>query len=231
MQSSRTTPPGTQQSLDIEHGCFAGEGQWGHPVQKLLVTGYSFIAVPIMTLLIRPSRDDDVPTLAGFYIASVKTETASWEYDAPDVAEFARRREAVLAGGYPYFTAEHEGRPVGYSYASAFRVRIGYRYVVEDSIYVDPAMKGRGIGKQLLNTLIEECTRRGFRQMVAVIGDSANIGSIRLHAACGFEQVALFRGIGYKFDRWLDSVQMQRMLGDGASTPPAELSLRKPDSR
>lgn len=179
-----------------------------------------------MNLLIRPSRDDDVPTLAGFYIASVKTGTASWEYDPPDVAEFARRREAVLAGGYPYFTAEFGGKPVGYSYASAFRARIGYRYVVEDSIYVDPAMKGRGIGKQLLNTLIDECTRRGFRQMVAVIGDSANTGSIKLHEACGFAHVALFRGIGYKFDRWLDSVQMQRVLGEGDATRPAELSLR-----
>ncbi len=184
-----------------------------------------------MNLIIRESRDEDVATLAGFYIASVKTETASWEYEPPDLAEFARRREAVLAAGFPYFTAELDGRPVGYSYASAFRARIGYRYVVEDSIYVDPAMKGRGIGKQLLNALIDECTRMGFRQMVAVIGDSANAGSIRLHAACGFEQIALFKGIGYKFDRWLDSVQMQRVLGDGASTPPAELSLRKPDSR
>lgn len=179
-----------------------------------------------MNLFIRPSRDDDVATLAAFYIASVKTETASWEYDPPDVAEFARRRDAVLAAGYPYFTAELDGKPVGYGYASAFRSRIGYRYVVEDSIYVDPAMKGRGIGKQLLNTLIDECTHRGYRQMIAVIGDSANTGSIRLHEACGFAHAALFRGIGYKFDRWLDSVQMQRSLGEGNSTGPDALAVK-----
>jgi phosphinothricin acetyltransferase len=173
-----------------------------------------------MNLIIRPSRDEDVPTLAGFYIASVETETASWEYDPPDVAEFARRRADILAKGYPYLVAEFDGKPVGYSYASAFRARIGYRFVVEDSIYVDPAAKGQGIGKKLLLALIEECTRLGYRQMVAVIGDSANAGSIKLHEACGFEQAALFKGIGWKFGRWLDSVQMQRTLGEGAGAPP-----------
>lgn len=173
-----------------------------------------------MNLIIRPSRDEDVAILHGFYAASVQTETASWEYDAPDLAEFARRRADILAKGYPYLVAEHDGKLVGYSYASAFRARIGYRFVVEDSIYVDPAMKGRGIGKKLLIALIDECTRLGYRQMVAVIGDSANAGSIKLHAACGFEQAALFKGIGYKFGRWLDSVQMQRVLGEGSSTLP-----------
>ena len=91
-----------------------------------------------MTLIIRPSRDEDVATLAGFYIASVATETASWEVEPPDVAEFARRRADLLANGYPYFTAELDGKPVGYSYASAYRARIGYRFVVEDSVYVAP---------------------------------------------------------------------------------------------
>ena len=173
-----------------------------------------------MNLIIRPSRDEDVVTLAGFYIASVATETASWEVDPPDVAEFARRRADLLANGYPYFTAELDGKPVGYSYASAYRARIGYRFVVEDSVYVDPAMKGRGIGKKLLLTLIDECAARGYRQMIAVIGDSANRGSIKLHAACGFETVAVFNNIGFKFGRWLDSVQMQRALGEGAGTVP-----------
>ncbi len=173
-----------------------------------------------MNLIIRPSRDDDVATLASFYIDSVRTGTASWEYDPPDVAEFTRRRAEVLARGYPYFTAELDGAPVGYAYASAYRARIGYRFVVEDSIYVDPAVKGRGIGGRLLMTLIDECTRMGYRQMVAVIGDSENLASIRLHASCGFEHAALFRGIGYKFGRWLDSVQMQRALGAGSTSPP-----------
>jgi len=173
-----------------------------------------------MNLIIRPSRDDDAATLAGFYIDSVRTDTASWEYDPPDVAEFTRRRAEVLARGYPYFTAELDGAPVGYAYASAYRARIGYRFVVEDSIYVDPAFKGRGIGGKLLMTLIDECTHLGYRQMVAVIGDSENQASIRLHEACGFERAALFRGIGYKFGRWLDSVQMQRALGAGSAAPP-----------
>ena len=173
-----------------------------------------------MNLIVRPSRDEDVPALAAIYANSVATEAASWEYESPSVEEFARRRAEVLTTGFPYFTAELAGRVVGYSYASSYRARVGYRYVVEDSVYVLHAMKGHGIGKQLLMTLIDECTRLGYRQMVAVIGDSANIGSIKLHAACGFHHVALFKGIGYKFDRWLDSVQMQRVLGDGAKTPP-----------
>jgi L-amino acid N-acyltransferase YncA len=174
-----------------------------------------------MNLIIRPSHDEDVPAMAAIYAASVATGTASWEYEALDVAEFARRRAEVLANGYPYFAADLEGRIVGYSYASAYRARIGYRFTVEDSVYVFDEMQGRGIGKQLLATLIDECARRGYRQMIAVIGDSANLGSIRLHAACGFTQVALFKGIGFKFGRWLDSVQMQRTLGAGSNTRPA----------
>ena len=173
-----------------------------------------------MPLLIRPSRDEDVPTLAAIYAHSVATESASWEYEAPTVEEFTQRRADVMAKGFPYFVAEWDGKIAGYCYASSFRARIGYRFVVEDSVYVLDEMKGRGIGRKLLMTLIEECARRGYRQMVAVIGDSANAGSIRLHTACGFEHVALFKGIGYKFERWLDSVQMQRALGEGSRTPP-----------
>ena len=173
-----------------------------------------------MNLQIRPSRDDDVAALAAIYAASVVIETASWEYEPPSVGEFARRRSEVLAKGFPYFTAEVDGVVVGYSYASAYRARTGYRFVVEDSVYVLHAMKGRGIGKKLLMTLIDECALQGYRQMIAVIGDSANIGSIKMHEACGFEHIALFKGIGYKFDGWLDSVQMQRSLGIGAALPP-----------
>jgi phosphinothricin acetyltransferase len=173
-----------------------------------------------MNLIIRPSRAEDAPAMAAIYAASVATGTASWEYESPGIDEFARRRAEVLAKGFPYFAAELDGRIVGYSYASSYRARIGYRFVVEDSVYVLDEMKGRGIGRKLLLTLIDECARLGYRQMVAVIGDSANLGSIKLHAACGFAQVALFKGIGYKFDRWLDSVQMQRALGEGDKAPP-----------
>ena len=173
-----------------------------------------------MNLIIRPSRDEDVPAMTAIYAASVASETASWEYDSPDAKEFARRRADILAKGYPYFAAELDGQVVGYSYASAFRARLGYRFVVEDSVYVLPEMKGRGIGRNLLMTLIDACALRGYRQMIAVIGDSANAGSIRLHEACGFENAALFKGIGFKFGRWLDSMQMQRALGEGSDTPP-----------
>lgn len=175
---------------------------------------------------IRPSTDADVPTMAGFYIEAVRTGTASWEYEPPTVEEFARRRDAVLSQGFPYLAAEIEGRVVGYTYASGYRARIGYRFTVEDSVYVDPHMKGQGIGKTLLNALIAECQARGFRQMIAVIGDSANAGSINLHRACGFETVGVFRNIGFKFDRWLDSVQMQRELSVSAGLIP-----RTPEGR
>ena len=170
-------------------------------------------------LIIRPSRDEDVPLLHAIYAHSVATETASWEYEPPTLAEFAERRRKVLEQGFPYFTAELDGKPVGYSYASSYRARIGYRFVVEDSVYDAQDAAGRGIGKQLLHALIDECTTRGYRQMIAVIGDSANIRSVKLHEACGFKQVALFKGIGWKFGRWLDSVQMQRPLGAGDSAP------------
>ena len=170
-------------------------------------------------LNIRPSRDEDVPALHAIYAHSVAMETASWEYEPPSLEEFTERRRKILEQGFPYFTAELDGKPVGYSYASSFRARIGYRFVVENSVYVAQDAAGRGIGKKLMQTLIDECTRMGFRQMVAVIGDSANIRSIKLHEAAGFERVATFKGIGWKFGRWLDSVQMQRSLGTGDSAP------------
>ena len=173
-----------------------------------------------MNLTIRPSRDEDLPACAAIYGASVAVETASWEYEAPDVDEFDRRRGDILAKGFPYFTAVLDGKVIGYSHASAYRARVGYRFVVEDSVYVLEEMQGRGIGRKLLMTLIEECATRGYRQMIAVIGDSANAGSIKLHEACGFAHVALFKGIGYKFGRWLDSVQMQRALCEGSDTSP-----------
>jgi L-amino acid N-acyltransferase YncA len=172
-------------------------------------------------LIIRPSRDEDVPLLHAIYANSVAIETASWEYEPPTLEEFAERRRKILEQGFPYFTAELDGKPVGYSYASSYRARIGYRFVVEDSVYVAQEAAGRGIGRKLMQTLIDECTRMGFRQMIAVIGDSANIRSIKLHEACGFRQAALFKGIGWKFGRWLDSVQMQRPLGVGDSAPAA----------
>jgi L-amino acid N-acyltransferase YncA len=169
---------------------------------------------------IRASRDDDIDAIASFYCESVATGTASWEYDPPSVEEMAKRRHAVIANGFPYLVAEIDSRVVGYAYASAYRARIGYRFVVEDSIYVAPDMQGRGIGQTLLMAVISECEKLGFRQMIAVIGDSENAGSIALHERCGFQHAGRFNGIGYKFGRWLDSVQMMRPLGAGSSSAP-----------
>ena len=174
----------------------------------------------ITPVLIRASRDDDIDAIASFYQQSVATGTASWEYDPPSVEEMAKRRHAVIANGFPYLVAEMDSRLVGYCYASTYRARIGYRFVVEDSVYVAPDMQGRGIGKMLLVALIGECEKLGFRQMIAVIGDSENAGSIALHERCGFQHAGRFNGIGYKFGRWLDSVKMMRALGTGSSSAP-----------
>lgn len=174
--------------------------------------------------LIRASRDDDIDAIASFYRESVAAGTASWEYDPPGVEETAKRRHAVIANGFPYLVAEFEGRVVGYCYASSYRARIGYRFVVEDSVYVAPTMQGRGIGKLLLMAVIAECEKLGFRQMIAVIGDSENASSIALHERCGFQHAGRFNGIGYKFGRWLDSVQMMRSLGAGSDSAPDVLS-------
>jgi L-amino acid N-acyltransferase YncA len=171
-------------------------------------------------VLIRASQDDDIDAIATYYRESVATGTASWEYDPPSVEEMARRRHAVIAGGFPYLVAECDGRVIGYCHASTYRARIGYRFVVEDSVYVAPDMHGRGVGKTLLMSAIAECEKLGFRQMIAVIGDSENAGSIALHERCGFQHAGRFNGIGYKFGRWLDSMQMIRALGAGGGTAP-----------
>lgn len=171
-------------------------------------------------LEIRGATLDDVPAINRIYGESVRTWTASWELTPPDDSEMVRRVQALLDQGYPYVVALLDGALVGYSYASSYRTRPGYRFTVEDSIYVDPAYQRRGIARRLLQTLIEACTARGYRQMVAVIGDSANHGSIALHRSLGFAQVAVLPNLGYKFGRWLDSVMMQRALGEGASTLP-----------
>jgi phosphinothricin acetyltransferase len=148
--------------------------------------------------------------------------TASFEVDPPDLAEMTKRRGAVLDLGLPHLVAERDGRVVGYAYAGNWRPRPAYKYSVEDSIYIDKDTVGQGVGRALLPALIDKCTALGKRQMVAVIGDSAQTASIRLHAACGFEMVGSLKNIGFKFGRWLDSVLMQRALGAGATKGPGE---------
>lgn len=173
-----------------------------------------------MTVIVRDSRDSDVPALAAIYQHAVRTGTASFELDPPSTEEFGRRRQAVLDGGFPYLTAEIDGQPVGYAYASTYRARPGYRFTVENSVYVDPSRQGLGIGKAMLPVLVARCEALGFRLMIAVIGDTANAASIGLHRSCGFAHVGVLPAIGWKFGRWLDSVLMSRPLGDGAGTPP-----------
>lgn len=177
-------------------------------------------APPSSALSIRPARPADIPAITRIYAHAVKHGTASFELEPPDEAEMARRQRTLLDSGYPYIVAEIDGALVGYAYAGPFRPRPAYRFSVEDSIYIDPNAQRRGVGRVLLEHLIEECERRGFRQMIAVIGDLAQTSSIELHRALGFRMIGAVENVGYKFGRWLDSVNMQRALGAGATTKP-----------
>ncbi|MDQ1119198.1 MULTISPECIES: GNAT family N-acetyltransferase [Pseudoxanthomonas] len=169
---------------------------------------------------IRPVRVEDMPAITAIYAAQVDGGVATYEYDPPDVDEMRRRMQALLDQGYPYLVAECDGRLAGYTYAGSYRARSAYRFTVENTVYVDAAFHGRRIGSALLQALIEACTARGFRQMIAVIGDSANAASVRLHQRAGFRTVGVFQGIGRKHGRWLDLLQMQRALGEGTAGAP-----------
>jgi len=173
-------------------------------------------------LLIRPSTDADGPAITAIYAHAVAHGTGTFEIDVPDAVEMARRRADVLAKGLPWLVAERDGRVIGYAYANHFRPRRAYRFCLEDSIYLDPAARGLGVGRVLLAELLAQCEARGARQMLAVIGDAANAGSVGVHRACGFEAVGVFKAAGWKFDRWLDVVLMQKALGEGAATGPLE---------
>jgi phosphinothricin acetyltransferase len=175
-------------------------------------------AMPSVT--IRSASLADIPAITRIYAHSVRHGTASFELEPPDEAEMSRRMQALLDGGFPYLAAEIDGAIAGYAYAGPYRPRRAYRFSVEDSIYIDSAAQRRGVGRALLDGLIQECEARGFRQMIAVIGDSAQIPSIELHRAAGFRMIGNIENVGYKFDRWLDSILMQRALGPGATTTP-----------
>jgi phosphinothricin acetyltransferase len=173
-----------------------------------------------MGLSIRPTLASDITAITRIYAHAVKHGTATFELEPPDETEMLRRFDKLRTGGFPYIVAEVEGTVAGYAYAGAFRERPAYRFTVEDSIYIAPEMHRRGIGRALLMRLIEEAEAAGFRQMMAVIGDSAQAGSIGVHRACGFEDAGVFKAVGFKFGRWLDTVQMQRALGEGSRTTP-----------
>jgi phosphinothricin acetyltransferase len=171
---------------------------------------------------IRPAAAADLPAITEIYEHAVRYGTATFELIPPDLAEMTRRFAVLEDGGFPYLVAALEGRVVGYAYAGAYRPRPAYRFTVENSVYLQPAMHRRGIGMQLLQRLIADCEQRGYRQMIAVIGDSANAGSIGVHTKTGFQMIGTHPCVGLKFGRWLDTVMMQRALGDGAATLPAD---------
>lgn len=172
------------------------------------------------TPTVRPATETDIPAIAAIYRPAVMTGTASFELEPPDDAEMLRRMRTLVEGGYPYLVAEVEGHVLGYAYAGPYRPRPAYRFSVENSIYVAPDAQGTGVGRTLLQALIDICAGDGYRQMIAVIGDSAQSASIRLHRSAGFRFSGTIHAVGYKHGRWLDSVIMQRALGPGESTPP-----------
>jgi len=169
---------------------------------------------------IRLASEDDLPFVTEIYEHAVLHGTATFELIPPGLAEMTRRFKALMDGGFPYLAASLDGRLVGYAYAGPYRPRPAYRFTVENSVYLDPSIHRRGIGLKLMQRLITECEARGYRQMIAVIGDSANAGSIGVHTKTGFTMIGTHPNVGLKFGRWLDTVMMQRALGEGAATVP-----------
>ena len=175
--------------------------------------------------LIRSCRDEDIPAVTAIYAHHVLHGTATFETEAPDAAEMAQRRQAVLARALPWLVAAgDDGQVLGYAYCNWFKPRAAYRFSAEDSIYLRPDAAGRGLGRALLDELAAQAQRAGVRKLIAVIGDGANAASIGLHRAAGFAHVGVIGACGWKFGRWLDIVLMEKALGDGSSTPPTEIS-------
>jgi len=174
-----------------------------------------------LPITLRPAVPADLAAVAAIYGHHVLHGVASFEIEPPDAAEIGRRFAAIVAKGLPYLVAETDGTVIGYAYAARYRERPAYRFTVEDSIYVAPGAGGRGIGRALLAALIDRCGALGYRRMIAVIGDSANVASIGLHARLGFRVAGVLPSVGFKHGRWVDSVLMERALGEGDLAPPA----------
>lgn len=171
-------------------------------------------------MLVRPAAPQDLPAIQSIYAHHVRHGLASFEEEPPPVDEMRRRFDEVTRQGLPYLAAEEGGQVLGYGYCTLYRTRSAYRYTLEDSVYVKDGQLGKGIGKAVLGALIERCEGLGYRQMVAVIGDSGNAASIGVHASLGFVRAGNLRSVGYKFGRWVDSVLMQRPLGRGDGMAP-----------
>jgi len=172
------------------------------------------------SISIRPAGPSDIPAITRIYADAVRHGTASFEIEPPDEAEMARRMVALLTKSYPYLVAEGEDAVAGYAYAGPYRDRRAYDWCIEDTVYVAPEFHRQGIGRLLLTRLVTEAEALGYRQMIGVIGDSANTASVAVHAAVGFRLIGTFKSIGFKHGRWLDTVLMQRALGNGDSSPP-----------
>jgi L-amino acid N-acyltransferase YncA len=175
---------------------------------------------PAADVAIRACEERHVPAITTIYAHHVLHGLASFEIEPPSENDMRQRRLDLVGREFPYLVAECAGEVVGYAYVSPYRLRPAYRHTVENSVYLHPAWPGRGIGRQLMSALLAECEARGLRQVVAVIGDSANCASIGLHKSLGFREVGVLRSVGFKFGRWVDSVLMQRQLGAGDNTPP-----------
>ena len=171
-------------------------------------------------MLVRPAAPQDLPAIQAIYAHHVLRGLASFEETPPPLEEMRRRFEDITGKGLPYLVGEEKGEVMGYGYCSLYRTRSAYRHTLEDSIYVKDGLQGKGVGKAVLKALIERCTALNYRQLIAVIGDSANTGSIKLHASLGFVRCGLLRSTGFKFGRWVDSVYMQLPLGSGDGTKP-----------
>ena len=169
---------------------------------------------------IRPATRADLPAITEIYEQAVLYGTATFELIPPDIEEMTRRYRALTECGFPYLVAGLDGDVAGYAYAGPYRPRPAYRFTVENSIYLKPAIHRRGVGLKLMQRLLSECEARGYRQVIAVIGDSANAGSVGVHRKCGFQMIGTHPNVGLKFGRWLDTVMMQLALGEGATTVP-----------
>lgn len=172
--------------------------------------------------LIRPSRDEDIPAITAIYAHHVCHGTGTFETEAPASNDMAARRADVLSKGLPYLVAEQDGKILGFAYGNWFKPRPAYRYSVEDSIYLAPGLQPKGLGRALLAELLARCEAVGIRKVMAIVGDSANAGSVGLHRALGFTQVGIIEACGWKFGAWRDIVILQKTLGSGSTEPPLE---------
>lgn len=173
-----------------------------------------------LLVVVRDACDDDMEAIQRIYSVYVLGGLATFEEAPPSIEEMSRRRRTVIDAGLPYLVATNGEQITGFAYATAYRARPAYRYTIEDSVYVDSGLIRKGVGSALLSALIQRCEEGEWRQMIAVIGDSENAGSIALHKLHGFELIGILKRVGFKLGQWVDTVLMQRALGEGDRTPP-----------